>query len=343
MNAIQEAINNLTSGNSLGNDLALKVAGEILSGEATPAQIGSFLTALRIRGEEPGHLLAFARTMRSHAAPVDIEDRATLVDTCGTGGDHSGTFNISTAAAIIAAGAGARIAKHGNRAVTGRCGSADVLKALGVNIEMAPQIAADCLEKAGITFFFAPVFHGAMRHAAAPRREIGIRTIFNMLGPLANPGGATRQLIGVYDRRLMRTFAEVLLELGGEHVMIVHGSDGLDEITLTGPTEVMESTNGDTESYSITPEQFGLKRARIEELHGGSAEECAAMIERILTGEKGPRRDVTVLNAGAALKVGGRAGSIEEGIALAAESIDTGAARQALDRLVAASNEVSVV
>jgi anthranilate phosphoribosyltransferase len=343
MSAIQQAINHLTSGEPLENDLALRVAGEILAGEATPAQIGAFLTGLRIRGEQPGHLLAFARTMRTHAAPIEISDRDTIVDTCGTGGDHSGTFNISTAAAIIAAGAGARIAKHGNRAVTGRCGSADVLKALGVQIEMPPEKAAQCLDTAGLTFFFAPVFHASMRHAAAPRREIGIRTIFNMLGPLANPGGAKRQLIGVYDRRLMRTFAEVLLELGSEHVMIVHGSDGLDEITLTGATEVMESSQGKINSYSITPEEFGLARAPIEALLGGTAEENAATIRRILEGERGPKRDVAVLNAAAALVVGDRAESIDEGIESASRALDGGAAREALEKLVAASNEAVVI
>ena len=342
MNAIQEAISSLTLDEGLKDDLALRVAAEVLAGEATAAQIGAFLTALRIRGEEPGHLLAFARAMRREAASVEVLDRDTLIDTCGTGGDHAGTFNISTTAALIVAGAGCRVAKHGNRAVTGRCGSADVLKALGVNIEMNPKQAVQCLDEAGLAFFFAPVFHAAMRHVGGPRREIGIRTIFNMLGPLANPAGATRQLIGVYEARLTKVFAEVLNELGSVHAMVVHGSDGLDEITLTGPTDVAEVKNGKIRSFTIQPEELGLERVSTNELLGGSTEENAATIRAILEGENGPKRSVAELNAGAALVVAGRAETVAEGLELARGAIDSGAALKSLERLIAVSNEVPV-
>lgn len=338
--AIQEAIGQLTADKPIADELAMSVAGQILAGEATPSQIGAFLTALRIRGETPGHLLAFARTVRRFAEPVEIEHRESLVDTCGTGGDLAGTFNISTAAAIVAAGAGARVAKHGNRAVTGRCGSADVLTALGVNIEMTPKTAARCLREAGLTFFFAPKFHGAMRHAAVPRREIGIRTILNLLGPLANPAGARRQLIGVSERRLVAIFAEVLRELGSTHAMIVHGSDGLDEITLTGPTEIIETRGDETRASTVEPGQFGLRIASLAELAGGGAEENAAIIRAILAGEKSAKRDIAELNAAAALIVADRAENFEQGLQQAKASIDTGAARRALDRLIEVSREV---
>jgi anthranilate phosphoribosyltransferase len=340
MKAIQDAIATLTSGGEMGGAAAGAVAGEILAGEATPGQIGSFLTALRLRGERPEHVAAFARVMRGHARPVEIDDRAGLVDTCGTGGDGSGTFNISTAAALIAAGAGARVAKHGNRAMSGKCGSADVLAALGVRIDAEPTVVARCLREAGVAFFFAPVFHEAMRHAGPVRREIGIRTIFNMLGPLSNPAGAARQLIGVYDERLTEVFARVLADLGAVHAMVVHGADGLDEITLTGPTRVTETKDGVARTYEIEPESFGLKRAPREALLGGTPEENAATIRAILEGAPGPKRDVAELNAAAALVVGGRARDLAEGLALARGAIDSGAARGALERLVEASRRV---
>ncbi|MBI1785051.1 anthranilate phosphoribosyltransferase [Candidatus Sumerlaeota bacterium] len=338
MNAIQQAISNLTLGEEVNDQLAIRVASEILTGEATPGQIGSFLTALRIRGEQPHHILAFARAMRGRATPIEISERDGLVDTCGTGGDSSGTFNISTAAALIAAGAGARVARPGNRAMSGKCGSADVLKALGVNIEMTPERAAQCVEEAGCAFLFAPVFHGAMKHAGPVRREIGIRTIFNMLGPLSNPAGATRQLIGVYDKHLTSIFAKVLSELGSRRVMIVHGSDGLDEITLTGPTDVSEALNGVVINYPITPEEFGLERANPRELLGGGVEENAAIIRAILAGEKGPKRTIAELNAAAALVVADRAGTISEGLLLAREAVDSGAAAGVGKKLVEISN-----
>ncbi len=342
MKAIQEAIARLGEGDPVGEELAGRVAGEILAGEATPAQIGAFLTALRIRGERAEHLLGFARRMRAAARPVRVADPLDLVDTCGTGGDAAGTFNVSTAAALIAAGAGVRVAKHGNRAVTGRCGSADVLQALGVDIECPPEAAERCLREAGLAFFFAPTFHAAMRHAAAPRREIGVRTIFNMLGPLANPAGARRQLIGVYDQRLVPLLAETLLELGSIHALVVHGEDGLDEITVTGPTHVAELRDGTLRSYTIEPEAFGLRRASPEALRGGDAALNAAILRSILTGEAGPPRDAAALNAAAALVVGGRAADLAEGLARAGAAIESGAAARALERLVEASRAARV-
>ena len=338
MSAIREAISRLTTAQSFGIELAGDVAGEILGGEATGAQIGAFLAALRSRGEQPEHLLGFARAMRSHCAAVENDDRAGLVDTCGTGGDGSGTFNISTCAAFIAAGAGVRVAKHGNRAIGSRCGSADVLETLGVNVEMSPQVAAQCLNEAGFTFFFAPVFHKAMRHAGPPRREIGIPTIFNMLGPLANPAGALRQVVGVYDGRLTSMLAGVLLELGSAHAMVVHGEDGLDEITLTGPTLVAEAKDGSVKSWTIRPEELGLERTEPEKLRGGDAKENAAIIRAILGGEEGPRRTVAELNASAALVVAGRASSLMEGLQQARQSIESGSAARVLERLIALSN-----
>ncbi len=338
MTATQEAIARLTDDHPLTDEMAGRVAEEILAGSATPAQIASFLTALRIRGEQAGHLLAFARTLRDHATTVPVKDRENLVDTCGTGGDHSGTFNISTTAALIAAGAGARVAKHGNRAITGKCGSADVLKALGVNVEMSPAVAVRCLNEAGCSFFFAPSFHGAMRHAGSVRREIGIRTIFNMLGPLCNPAGASRQLIGVYDRKLIGMFADVLLRLGSVHALIVHGSDGLDEITTTGPTDVAEVKNGTIKADKITPEALGLSRASAEQLRGGTAEENAETIRAILRGGKGPKRDIAELNAAATLVVAGKADALAEGLAQARKAVDSGSASATLQKLAELSN-----
>lgn len=354
MSALQEAIARLTDSpesdspesgtdevgpNEVSQELAERVANEILSGEATPAQIGAFLIGLRIRGEKPEHLIGFARTMRDHASPVYISDPRHLVDTCGTGGDGSGSFNISTTAALIAAGAGARVAKHGNRAVTGTCGSADVLAALGVKIDASPETSAQCLAEAGIGFFFAPVFHRAMRHAGPTRKEIGVRTIFNMLGPLANPAGAKRQLIGVYDPALTEVFANVLLELGSEHVMIVHGEDGLDEITTTGKTRVTGGTKKRVHTFEIDPTQLGLPLASPDDLAGAdTAEGNAEIVRGILSGESGPKADIAMLNAAAALKVAGVADSLESGLDLAREAISSGKATAALDRLAQVSN-----
>jgi anthranilate phosphoribosyltransferase len=296
---------------------------------------------LRIRGETAEQLGAFVRAMRAYATPVELPDREWLVDTCGTGGDRAGTFNISTAAALIAAGAGAKIAKHGNRAVTAAAGtgSADALAALGVNIQCSPPLSVRCLESCGLAFFFAPAYHGAMRHAGPARREIGIRTILNLLGPLANPAGAMRQLIGVGSPELTETFAGVLSELGADHVMVVHGHDGLDEISLTGPTRITEYREGTLRTYDFHPEQYKLNLCTIEELAGGrTAEEQARIIREILDGGCGPRRTIAELNAAAALIVGGRAGDFAAGLKMAGESIDSGEALNVLERLIEVSN-----
>ncbi|MCE5228975.1 anthranilate phosphoribosyltransferase [bacterium] len=342
--AIQQAIHNLSVDLPVDGELTGLVAAEILEGKATPAQIGAFLVALRIRGERPEHLGAFVKAMRQFATPVEVPYRDKLVDTCGTGGDSLNTFNISTAAAIVAAGAGAKIAKHGNRAATGApgSGSADVLAALGVNISCTPECSVQCLRECGLAFFFAPAYHAAMRFAGPARREIGVRSIMNLLGPLANPAGTMRQLIGVGAPELTEVFAHVLATLGAEHVMVVHGSDGMDELTLTGPSRVTQYRGGAVTTYQLKPEDYGLQRCRLEDLQcGGPAEERAAVIRAILDGQRGPRRTITELNAAAALIVGDRAGTFEEGLRLAARSIDTGAAKQVLQKLAAiSSNQV---
>lgn len=339
--AIQQAIHNLSVNSQVDGELAGKVAVEILEGRATAAQIGAFLVALRIRGETAEQLGAFVKAMRAYATPVELPDRERLVDTCGTGGDSAGTFNISTAAAIVAAGAGGRIAKHGNRAVTSSSGSgsADALSALGVNIQCPPEVSVRCLAACGLAFFFAPSYHGAMRHAGPARREIGIRTILNLLGPLANPAGTMRQLIGVGAPELTETFAHVLAELGADHVMVVHGLDGLDEITLTAPSRITEYKDGATRTFTLNPEDYGLRRCTLADLQGGEgAAPRAQIIREILEGRSGPPRDITLLNAAATLIVGGRAADFASGLDLAAHSIDSGAARRVLQTLIEISN-----
>jgi anthranilate phosphoribosyltransferase len=341
MSAIQQAIHNLSLNIKVEAELAGQVAVEILEGQATPAQIGAFLVALRIRGETAEQLGAFTKAMRSYATPVVVENREFLVDTCGTGGDNMNTFNISTAAAIIAAGAGGRIAKHGNRSVTGHggSGSADVLAGLGVKIDCSPETSVACLNACGLGFFFAPAYHSAMRHAGPARREIGVRTILNLLGPLANPAGTMRQLIGVGSPELTETFAEVLRALGGEYVMVVHGTDGLDEITLTAPTRITEMKEGVIHTYMFKPEDYGLDRCTLKDLQvHGEADERVQIVRDILKGVPGPCRTVSELNAAAALVVGGRAGDFHSGLDLARDSIDSGAARNVLDRLIEISN-----
>lgn len=341
MSAIQQAIHNLSLNVKVDADLAGQVAVEILEGQATPAQIGAFLVALRIRGETAEQLGAFTRAMRSYATPVVVENREFLVDTCGTGGDNLNTFNISTAAAIIAAGAGGRIAKHGNRAVTSASGSgsADVLAALGVRIDCSAETSAACLKACGLAFFFAPAYHNAMRHAGPARREIGVRTILNLLGPLANPAGTMRQLIGVGAPELTETFAEVLRALGGEYVMVVHGTDGLDEITLTAPTRITEMKEGVIRTYMFMPEEYGLERCALEDLQvQGGADARAQIVRDVLKGVPGPCRTVAELNAAAALVVGSHAVDFHEGLAQARQSIESGAAREVLGRLIEISN-----
>ncbi len=331
---ITEGIQIAIAGRDLSEDQAAAVASEIMSGQATAAQIAALLVALRVKGECVAEIAGFVRAMRAGAtrAPARSDN---LVDTCGTGGDGSGTFNISTVSALVAAGAGCKVAKHGNRSISSNCGSADVLKALGVNIELPPAESAKCIDEIGVGFLFAPQYHPGARYAAGPRREIGVRTIFNMIGPLLNPAGARRQLMGVYDRALTEPIAQVLRRLGSSHCLVVHGEDGLDEITLSGATYVAELKNGSVRSFTISPEEFGIATAPLEVLAGGDREDNARLAREILDGKAGPPRDVVLLNAGAAIYVGGVADSIGEGVRLAAESIDSGRARATLDALIA--------
>ena len=334
---IQEAIQQLIEGRDLGGEGARQVMDQIMSGGATDAQIGAFLIALRCKGESVEEIAGCARVMREKVTRIS-SSRQELIDTCGTGGDGSGTFNISTTVAFVAAGAGLCVAKHGNRAMSSKCGSADVLQALGVNIEASPEKVGQCLDEVGIGFLFAPMLHGAMKHAIGPRREIGTRTVFNVLGPLTNPAGARRQLIGVYAGELTDKVAGVLGELGSEHAFVVHGLDGLDEITLTGRTQVSELKDGQVTTCEIGPQEFGMEVVGPEALKGGSAEENAQILLKVLDGEKGPQRDVVLLNAAAAIVAGGLAESLEDGLKKAREVIDSGSARKALEDLKRVSN-----
>ena len=330
---IKDALARITAGSDLTMAEARDVMMEIMEGQATPAQIGAFLVALRMKGETTDEIAGCAQAMRENAIAVKPK-RDALVDTCGTGGDGSGTFNISTTVAFIAAGAGIAVAKHGNRSVSSRCGSADLLQALGVNVQVSAEQAARCIDEVGIGFLFAPAFHPAMKHALPPRQEIGLRTIFNVLGPLCNPAGTTRQLVGVYDPDLTETLAEVLLALGSEHAFVVHGADGLDELSVTGPNRVSHLRDGRVETYSLDPRDLGLPQAMLSDLSGGSAEENAATTRALLNGEKGPKRDVVLLNSAAALVAGGKAASLGDGLEMAAAAVDSGAALSKLNDLV---------
>jgi anthranilate phosphoribosyltransferase len=333
-------INKLVEGNDLTSEEAEQAMKTIMSGGATPAQIGSFLTALRMKGETVEEISACAGVMREFSARIDPKVDGTLVDTCGTGGDKVKTFNISTVAAFVVAGAGIRIAKHGNRSVTSRSGSADVLEALGVRMDMTPEEVKRSIERIGIGFMFAPTFHSAMKHAIGPRKEMGIRTVFNVLGPLTNPANADAQVIGVFDPGLTETMAHVLSRLGSSRAVVVHGLEGLDEISTLGETRVSELLDGAVETYTIKPEDFGIKRAAAEDLSGGEAKDNAEIAIKILKEkEKGPRRDVVVLNAAAGIYVGGKADSIADGVSIAEESIDSGAAYDKLITLVMESRK----
>ncbi|MDE2722784.1 MAG: anthranilate phosphoribosyltransferase [Gemmatimonadota bacterium] len=335
---IQEAIAKVIEGADLSRGEMTDVMNQIMSGEATDAQIGAFLIALRVKGECVDEIAGAASVMREKATPIATKHDV-IVDTCGTGGDHSGTFNISTTAAFVAAGAGLCVAKHGNRAATSQSGSADVLSALGVNIEASPETVSRCLDDVGIGFLFAISLHGAMKYAIGPRREIGARTIFNALGPLSNPAGATRQVVGVYSAALTETLAGVLATLGAERAFVVHGSDGLDEMTLTGPTRVSELKNGSVSTYDVSPGDFGLMQAPADALKGGDADYNAEITRSVLNGEEGPRRDIVLLNAAAAIVAGDKARDLNEGVQAAAEVIDSSKALEKLDALVAASQE----
>lgn len=320
-----------------GADLSVSEAeaamGTIMAGEATPAQIAGLLVALRAKGETIEEITGFARAMRQAAVPVKTSRRP-LVDTCGTGGDHSGTFNVSTTAAFVTAGAGVAVAKHGNRAASSRCGSADVLEHLGLNIALGPEDVGRCIDEVGIGFLFAPQLHPAMKHAVAPRKELGVRTVFNLLGPLTNPAGADRQVLGVFEGAFVTTMAKVLARLGAARAFVVHGEDGLDEITTTAVTKVAEVANGEVDLYQVAPEQFGVARARREDLLGGDVTRNSEMLLRVLEGAPGPPTDIVLVNAAAAVVVGGLAEALDEGLALARESIASGAARQKLTDLI---------
>jgi anthranilate phosphoribosyltransferase len=337
MKIMQLAIRKLIEGKNLTEAEAEEAMKCIMSGEATQAQIGSFLTALRMKGETIAEITAFARVMKKFAHRITPKVNGMLVDTCGTGGDKIKTFNVSTAAMFVAAGAGVPIAKHGNRSLTSKAGSADVVEALGVRLDLEPHEVRRTIETIGIGFMFAPLFHSAMKHAIGPRREMGARTVFNILGPLTNPAGAQAQLMGVYDAALTKKLAHVLKKLGCRRAMVVHGLDGLDEISTIGKTQVSELKGGQVKTYKISPEKFGIKRTNKNEIAGADLNENARIMLRVLRGERGPRRDIVVLNAAAAIVVSGKARTMREGIAIAERSIDSGKAYEKLEQLVEAT------
>jgi len=334
---IKEILGILGEGEDLDAEMMEMAMEEIMSGEATPSQISAFLMGLRVKGETVEEITAAAKVMRAKAKKVRAPED--VIDTCGTGGDHSMTFNISTASAFVVAGAGVRVAKHGNRAASSHCGSADVLAELGVNLEADIKLVERCIEEIGIGFLFAPLLHQAMRYAIGPRREMGIRTIFNLLGPLSNPAGAKRQLLGVFDKRWVRPLAEVLKNLGSERAMVVHGEDRLDEITLTGATYVAELKDGEVREYKIEPEEFGFRRCLLSEIRGGTSGYNAEIIREVLSGSEGVKTDIVLLNAGSAIYVAGKAGSIKEGIELARQTIKSGKAMEKLEALIKMSNQ----
>src|ERR1700757_1212949 len=329
---------------SLSRDEARRVMSEVLTGQCTDAQIAAFLVALHMKGETVEEIVGFAEAIRAAATPlvvagnsmIDVSgtERDALVDTCGTGGDASGTFNISTATALVTAGAGVRVAKHGNRSISSKCGSADVVEALGLNIQLSPERSAQCLREVGICFLYAPNLHPAMKQVQGVRRELRMRTMFNLLGPLTNPARANGQVVGVYSLELIEKLAEALSMLGLRRALVVHGLDGLDEITITGVTRIAEARDGSVRSFEVEPEEFGMKRAPLEAISGGDASGNAEIIHSVLSGEKSARRDVVLLNAAAALVAAGRADHIASAIPLAAKSIDSGAAAGKLAALV---------
>ncbi len=334
---MRDALVKLLRGEDLTVDESRGVMTTIMEGQATPVLMASYLTALAVKGATSDEITGAAMVMREKATRVDPAGR-TVVDTCGTGGDHSSTFNVSTASALVAAGAGVAVAKHGNRGATSKSGSSDVLEALGVRIDVGPDVVSECIREVGIGFLFAPMLHGAMKYAVPVRKELGFRTIFNVLGPLTNPAGARRQVLGVFQAALVSPIAEVLRNLGTDHAMVVHGTDGLDEVTLGGPTHVAEVTADRIRLYEIRPEDFGVEEGSIDELRVSSAEESAEIIRGVLDGRKGPARDIVLVNSAAAVYVGGVAGSIAEAVDKAAESIDGGAAAKVLNLLVERTN-----
>ena len=347
---IKEAIGKIVLQQDLAETEMIEVMNQIMGGEATPAQIGSFITALRMKGETIDEIAGAARVMRDHATPIrvgkalDIDreeinlDQETILDTCGTGGSGTKSFNISTTVAFVVSACGVKVAKHGNRSISSACGSADVLEALGVNLNVTPQQVESCINEIGVGFLFAPALHGAMKHAIGPRREIGIRTIFNILGPLTNPAGADRQVLGVYDESLVEVLAMVLVKLGCRRGFVVHGLDGMDEVTLTGPTRVGEICDGAVTLSTIEPEDFGLRRCALADLQGGDAAANATIVMDVLAGNPGPKREIVLLNAAYALVAAGLVKDVEAGLVRARGVIDDGLAMVKLEGLVALTN-----
>ncbi len=349
---IKKAIAKVVEHENLTEGEMIEVMNQIMSGECTPAQIGAFITALRMKGETVEEITGAARVMRERATPIrvgkgvlgidrdDINiDRETILDVVGTGGDGTNTFNISTTVSFVVSACGVKVAKHGNRSVSSACGSADVLEKLGINLDVTPETVENCIDQIGIGFLFAPALHGAMKHAIGPRREIGIRTIFNILGPLTNPANADCQVMGVYRADLVEKLAGVLQKLGCRHGFVVHGSDGMDEITLTGETLVAEVTHTGVTLSNVTPEQFGLSRCQMAALKGGDAVANAIIVKSVLAGERGPRRDIVLLNAAYALVAAAKAATPADGMSLAAEAIDSGLALLQVERLAALTNK----
>jgi len=348
---ITEAVRALVERRNLTRIEAAAAMEAIMSGAATDSQIAAFLTALRMKGETVEELIGFAQVMRQkvvrirtradEVAALTGTDREMLIDTAGTGGDAAGTFNVSTATAFVVAGTGLKVAKHGNRSVSSLCGSADVVETLGINLDLPAPKVARCVDEVGIGFLYAPLLHTAMKHVMPARREMGIRTVFNMLGPLTNPAAANAQVIGVYSAALTEPLARVLAELGTIRAFVVHGADGLDELSNTGESRVAEVREGVVRTFTVRPEDFGLPQAAIADLRGGDREQNAQIIKALLDGEPGPRRDIVLMNAAAALVAGAKARDLKEGVTLAAHSIDSGAAKAKLERLIAVSQQLA--
>ncbi len=349
---LKQAIQKVVSRSDLSEEEMEAAMEVIMTGQATPAQIGAFITALRLKGETIEEITGAARVMRRKATRIRVKDDQinidrdeinldleTIIDTCGTGGDGTNTFNVSTTTAFVVAGCGLRVAKHGNRSVSSLCGSADVIESLGVNLDVPPAVVEKCLNQVGIGFLYAPALHGAMKHAIGPRREIGIRTIFNILGPLTNPAGANVQVLGVYEKDLTPVLAEVLGKLGSRSAFVVYGEGSLDEISIAGKTQLSELKDGRVDTYTIEPEDFGLPRANLDDIRGGDAQENAGIILSVLKGEPGARRDIVLLNAAAALLAAGRATDFPDGITQAAEAIDSGRALEKLEGMKRITNE----
>jgi anthranilate phosphoribosyltransferase len=341
---IREAIGQVVAGGELTEEGAAETMREIMTGVATPAQLGAFLTALRLRGETADEVTGLARVMREHAVHVSLRHDLRAVDTCGTGGDASGTFNVSTAAGLVVAALGQPVAKHGNRAATSQCGSADVLEALGVKLDLGPEQVARCVETVGFGFMFAPVYHPAMRYVGPTRREIGVRTVFNILGPLTNPAGARYQTLGVADAKLLPLMGAALNRLGCARALVVYGEDGVDEVSLSAPTRVCEVAEGQLREYTITPESLGLPERSRDEVRGGDPQQNAALLRAVLGGEQdGAPADMVAANAGAALYITGHAGTLKDGAQMARETLRSGKALATLEALAATSHSLAAV